>query len=742
MSADFLTLFSPAGGELATKRVTAAGVEPAPLVKYHRVAEHPVGSFDELTRSLGSLTGERQWYLVRGKLKPLVDRNAARRTHAREEDATLEPAAHHWFVLDLDHVDDSVPPEAFAADPARYANETRARLPACFRDARAFWQATSSAGVKPGIRLRMAFWLSRPMGDDEIKAWLASWALVIANPQAVDTSLYTPSQPHFTAIPLFDGVPDPVPAGLRWGVLPGTLDEVHPPAEVAPGSAAHDALDRTRRKLARLEEGERRKELNKAAYLLARRYSEAELATEKIERALGDAIAPSGLPGDEVRVTLANAIRDGRAAREAEHAGWKGLLARDTKTDAVKNTQANVTLCLEFHEAFAARIGRNARTGRAVWLTSPDWGPRDKGAAIEGADVARIVEWFQARMGIEAKEAWVRSGLDKVSADAPEYDRIQEWLRTRPAWDGTERLATTFIRHLGVEDTQVTRAFTLIWFLQAVRRPFATVDAVVKADHMVLLVGPQGLGKSSIFELLAPPGAFRADLPDVSSKDARQAVSDAWIIELSEFTQRKADRDTFKAFTSATLDKFRPPYGRDEVLVPRRCVIAITTNEDVPLEDDSGNRRFFPMRCTKRLDFAALRAERDQLWAEALALSARVGDATVPPELADAVRMTQEEYRDAGAFVDVFVNAIDRTPSYGIDWESGQIVDGRVKWLRTGQACAMVSERASNPRVVGKVKAALRDAGWRERRVWEGAAFRRAWYPPAVNAARAQERVN
>lgn len=742
---DFLTLFSPLPADtLATKRVSPAGVESAPHVLLHRVTEHPVASFDELARALGALVGEPTWYLVRGRVRDGVDREACRRTHVN--DPTLAAVAHRWLVLDLDHVDDTVDPATFAANPARFAAIARAALPSAFHGARMWWMATSSAGFKPGIRLRMAAWLDRSMSDDECKAWISGWALQIASDgRAVDTRLFIPSQPHYTAAPVFDGVADPVPAGLRWGVLPGDRDEVAVPHELAPGSGAFDALDRVRRKVERLEEGERRNTLNKSAYMLARRYGEEELPARRIEDVLFGAASGFGAPAGDVQFTLANAVRDGRAARAAERDGWRGLLARDAKTDAIKSTQANVTMHLEFHEAFAGRIGRNARTGRPVWLKAPDWQPRDVGSLIEGADVARLVEWFQTRVGIEAKEAWIRSGLDKVSAEGGEYEPIQAWLAARPGWDGESRVATVLIRHLGAPDTQLTRAFTVIWFLQAVRRPYATVEAPVKADHMLMLIGPQGIGKSSFFEIIAPRGAFRSDLPDVNSKDARQAVADAWIIELSEFTQRKADANAFKAFTTATTDKYRPPYGRDEVIMPRRCVIAITTNDDTPLEDDTGNRRFFPVECNKRLSFEALAAERDQLWAEAIELSKRCGSATIPPELAAAVAMKQEEYRDAGALVDAFEH---NTASLyaGIEWEPGQIEDGRAKYLRVGQACSIVHERPGDVRAAGRVKSALKTAGWRERRAFENGKFRRAWYPPehmTAGAARdAVERVN
>ena len=82
-------------------------------------------------------------------------------------------------------------------------------LPPEFHNVSAWWQVTSSAGIKPGIRLRLWFWLDRPVSDDEAKRWLAD--------APVDRSLYSPVQVHYVAQPVFDPPElDPVPLRSGW----------------------------------------------------------------------------------------------------------------------------------------------------------------------------------------------------------------------------------------------------------------------------------------------------------------------------------------------------------------------------------------------------------------------------------------------------------------------------------------------------------------------------------------------
>ena len=104
----------------------------------------------------------------------------------------------------------------------------------------------------------------------------------------------------------------------------------------------------------------------------------------------------------------------------------------------------------------------------------------------------------------------------------------------------------------------------------------------------------------------------------MSSKDASSYIRGKWIVELGELSaMQRNEVEIVKAFISRTEERFRPAYGRNEVRYPRQCVFAGTTNRSDFLRDETGNRRFWPVKVGK-VDLARLEADRDQLWAEAV----------------------------------------------------------------------------------------------------------------------------
>jgi len=183
-------------------------------------------------------------------------------------------------------------------------------------------------------------------------------------------------------------------------------------------------------------------------------------------------------------------------------------------------------------------------------------------------------------------------------------------------WDGKDRLTTFYPRYFGAEDNEYTRAI-------GPKLPLAMVARVMepgcKADYMVVLESDQGDRKSMMGRILA--GDFFSDtLPkDVTHKDAKIHLKAKWLVEMSEMAPlKKADMDDLKGFLTTEVDVYRPVHGKEEVHQPRQVVFIGTTNNAEYLRDPTGARRFWPV-ATGVLDPDALREDRDQIFAEAMA---------------------------------------------------------------------------------------------------------------------------
>lgn len=209
--------------------------------------------------------------------------------------------------------------------------------------------------------------------------------------------------------------------------------------------------------------------------------------------------------------------------------------------------------------------------------------------------------------------------LHDVAVSHARYDHCVHPLRDRLnslEWDGTERLASFLIEHYGVEETAYVRAVTQKWFIAAVAR---VMKPGCQVDNLLVLVGDQGLRKSRGFDALSY-GYFSDRLSNFGNKDSAQELQGIWLFEISEVAQiKKSESEDTKAFLSRRVDKFRPPYGRIVEEFPRQCVFFGTTNNDEFLKDTTGNRRFWPVKVTKRAKTEAIEEVRDQLWAEAVA---------------------------------------------------------------------------------------------------------------------------
>lgn len=281
------------------------------------------------------------------------------------------------------------------------------------------------------------------------------------------------------------------------------------------------------------------------------------------------------------------------------------------KSGAVLGTIGNVLLALRRPDLTGMQLGFDTFRDELMWTTPGklEWRP------FGDTDYTVLRELLEGRhhcfkpIGREM----IRDAVAKVAMEN-KFDSAITWLQSLK-WDGKPRIERFLETYYGVPDTEYHRAVSIyIWTALAGR----VLDPGCKADMVPVLVGDQGIMKSTSIAALVPDADYFVEIA-FSEKDEDRArkMRGTLVAEIAELRGlHTREMEEIKAFITRTHEKWVPKFKEFSTTFPRRLLFLATTNEEEFLADQTGNRRWLPVK-VRRASVEAIKRDRLQLWAEA-----------------------------------------------------------------------------------------------------------------------------
>lgn len=282
-------------------------------------------------------------------------------------------------------------------------------------------------------------------------------------------------------------------------------------------------------------------------------------------------------------------------------------------------------------------------------------------------------------------EKKVLSALDMI-ADTNKFNPFIDMLNS-VQWDGKPRIENLLTDYLGVKKSNYSAECIRLLMLGVISRAFSPGT---KFDYILVLIGAQGIGKSSFFmKLCCNADWYLENMKSIyDERRAAEKLQGKLIVEFNELMGMKSGVEAVKAFTTATTDEYRGAYERRSEQRKRTCVFIATTNEPQFLTDRSGNRRFLPLECgvvpirkSLFVDNDILTAEFKQAWAEAYEIfKSGKFSLVLPSDLKEYVDSLQADFEEDDPLVGEIQHFLD---NYEDDYVCGLIIARNVLQTET-----------------------------------------------------------